>query len=71
MKNFYNKIQTFINYRIFIDMGRPKKEEKDKKIKVGICLDRFLYTELMKDGGKVSRIIEKIIREYYGNKNLS
>jgi hypothetical protein len=51
-------------------MGRPKKEEQDKKIKIGICLDRKLYTELMKNGGKVSRIIEKIIREYYGNENL-
>jgi hypothetical protein len=51
-------------------MGRPKKEEKDKKIKVGICLDRRLYNELMKDGGKVSQIIEKIIREHCGNKNL-
>ena len=64
------KFKLLLIYRIFIDMGRPKKEEKDKKIKVGICLDRFLYTELMKDGGKVSRIIEKIIREYCGNKNL-
>jgi hypothetical protein len=51
-------------------MGRPKKEEKDKKIKVGICLDKGLYTKLMKDGGKVSQIIEKIIREHCGNKNL-
>lgn len=51
-------------------MGRPKKEEKDKKIKVGICMDRTLYLELMKDGGKVSQMVEKIIREYYGNKNL-
>ena len=51
-------------------MGRPKKDEKDKKIKVGICLDRKLYTELMKDGCKVSQIIEKIIKEHCGNKNL-
>jgi hypothetical protein len=51
-------------------MGRPKKEDKDKKIKVGICLNRKLYTELMKDGGRVSQIIEKIIREHCGNKNL-
>jgi hypothetical protein len=51
-------------------MGRPKKDEQDKKIKVGICLDRKLYTELMKDGGKVSQIIEKIIKEHCGNKNL-
>ena len=51
-------------------MGRPKKEEKDKKIKVGICLDRTLYNTMMENGGKVSRIIENIIREYYGNKDL-
>ena len=29
-------------------MGRPKKEEKDKKIKVGICMDRQLYKKLWK-----------------------
>lgn len=51
-------------------MGRPKKEENDKKIKVGICMDRQLYIELMKNGGRVSQIIEKIIREYYENKTL-
>ena len=58
------------NQDIYIYMGRPKKEENDKKIKVGICMDRLLYIELMKNGGRVSQIIEKIIREYYGNKNL-
>jgi hypothetical protein len=53
-------------------MGRPKKEEKDKKIKVGICMDRQLYSELVKDGGRISQIIEKIIKEYIkdGNKDL-
>ena len=52
-------------------MGRPKKEEQDKKIKIGISIDRKLFYTMMKDGGKVSRIIENIIREYYGNKDLS
>lgn len=51
-------------------MGRLKKEEKEKKIKIGISLDRKLYDFIMKDGGKRSRIIEKIIRNYCGNKNL-
>lgn len=51
-------------------MGRPKKKDQDKKIKIGISLDRKLFTYMMKDGGKVSRIIENIIRGYYGNKNL-
>ena len=51
-------------------MGRPSKKEEDKKIKIGISLDRELYNTIMKDGGKVSRIIEKIIKEYCGNNNL-
>ena len=51
-------------------MGRPKKQEEDKKIKIGISLDRNLFNIIMKDGGKISRIIEKIIREHCGNKNL-
>jgi hypothetical protein len=51
-------------------MGRPKKNEEDRKIKVGICLNRELYNELIKDGGKISRIIEKIICDHYENKNL-
>lgn len=51
-------------------MGRPSKKEEDKKIKIGISLDRSLYNTIIKDGGKVSRIIEKIIKEYYGNKSL-
>ena len=51
-------------------MGRPVKKEEDKKIKIGISLDRKLYNLIMKDGGKVSRIIEKIIKEHCGNKNL-
>jgi len=51
-------------------MGRPSKKEEDKKIKIGISLDRQLYNLIMEDGDKVSRIIEKIIKEYYGNKNL-
>jgi hypothetical protein len=51
-------------------MGRPSKKEEDKKIKIGISLDRNLYNTIMKDGGKVSRIIEKIIKEHYGNKTL-
>lgn len=50
-------------------MGRLKKEEQDKKIKIGISLDRKLFNHMMKDGGKVSRIIESIIREYYIKKS--
>jgi hypothetical protein len=51
-------------------MGRPSKKEEDKKIKIGISLDRNLYNIIKKDGGKISRIIEKIIKEHCDDKNL-
>jgi hypothetical protein len=51
-------------------MGRPKKNENDKKIKIGITIDRELYRLIKKDKLKPSRIIERLVREYYGDKNL-
>ena len=30
-------------------MGRPKKNENDKKIKIGITIDRELYYQIKKD----------------------
>jgi hypothetical protein len=51
-------------------MGRPSKTTEEKKIKIGISLDRKLYNLITKKGGKTSQIIEKIIKEYCENKNL-
>jgi len=51
-------------------MGRPKKLNEDKKIKVSISIDRILYLKIKKDNVMPSRIIEKLVKEYYGNKNL-
>jgi hypothetical protein len=51
-------------------MGRPKIKQTDKKIKFGISLDPKLYQRIKDDGHKVSTLIEKLVREYYGNKNL-
>jgi hypothetical protein len=51
-------------------MGRPKKEEIYKKIKIGITIDRNLYDRIKEDKLKPSRIIEKLVRDYYGNKDL-
>lgn len=65
-KNLLNKNTTFTNYLIFIVMGRPKKDTNDKKIKVSISLDRELYDKIKLDNFKPSRIIEKLIKEYYG-----
>jgi metal-responsive CopG/Arc/MetJ family transcriptional regulator len=51
-------------------MGRPKKQEKDCKIKFGISLDRELFDRMVKDKTKKSSLINKLLREYYGKKDL-
>jgi hypothetical protein len=51
-------------------MGRPKKNDNDKKIKIGITIDRELYKLIKNDKLMPSRIIEKLVREYYGKKSL-
>jgi len=65
-KNLLSKNTTFTYYLIFIDMGRPKKDTNEKKIKVSISLDRKLYDKIKSDNLKPSRIIEKLVKEYYG-----
>jgi hypothetical protein len=67
-----NLIKTLLllKIKIFIIMGRPKKNTDEKKVKVSISLDRELYNKIKGDKIMPSRIIEKLIREYYGNKNL-
>jgi hypothetical protein len=51
-------------------MGRKQKSLEEKKIKVSISLDRELYSLIKQDKIMPSRIIEKLIRDYYGNKSL-
>jgi hypothetical protein len=51
-------------------MGRPKKQEKDSKIKFGISLDRELFDKMVEDKTKKSSLINELLKEYYGKKNL-
>ncbi len=51
-------------------MGRKKKENQDKKIKISISLDRGIYLLMKNNKLMPSRIIEKLLREYYGNKEV-
>jgi len=51
-------------------MGRPKKSVDEKKVKVSISLDRNLYDKIKLDNFKPSRMIEKLVREHYGNQSL-
>jgi hypothetical protein len=51
-------------------MGRPRKEVFEKKIKFGISIDRKIYQKIKDDNFKPSRIIEKLLKEYYDKKSL-
>jgi len=49
---------------------KPRKKEEDKKIKFAISLDPKLFKRMDKEMINKSRLIENLIREYYGNKDL-
>lgn len=51
-------------------MGRKKKNEEQKKVKVSISLNRDLYNKIKEDKLKPSRIIEKLVKNYYEDKSL-
>jgi hypothetical protein len=51
-------------------MGRKLMEEKERKIKFGISLDRKIFNRMVDEKTNKSRLIEKLLKEYYGNKNL-
>jgi hypothetical protein len=46
-------------------MGRPNKDEKDKKIKYGISIDRYLFDKMKNEGISISKFIQKLVKEYY------
>lgn len=46
-------------------IGRPKKDEKDKKVKYGISIDRYLFERMKKEEVSVSKFIQNIVKEYY------
>ncbi len=45
-------------------------KETERKIKFGISLDRRIFDRMVKEKENKSRLIEKLLKEYYGNKNL-
>lgn len=45
-------------------------EEKERKIKFGISLDRKIFDRMAKEKENKSRLVEKLLKEYYENKNL-
>jgi hypothetical protein len=51
-------------------MGRPKKEEKDKKIKYGISIDKYLFDKMRLEKVSVSKFIHNLVKDYYEKKNI-
>lgn len=50
-------------------MGRPKKEDKDKKVKYGISIDKYLFDKMKEENTSISRFIQNLVKEYY-EKNM-
>lgn len=46
-------------------IGRPKKDEKDKKVKYGISIDRYLFEKMKKQENSISKFIQKLVKDYY------
>lgn len=51
-------------------IGRPIKEEKNKKVKYGISIDRYLFERMKKEEVSISKFIQKIVKDYYYGKNM-
>lgn len=51
-------------------MGRKLKKEEDRKIKFGISLDRKIFNRMVNDKIMKSRLIEKLLKEYYENQDM-
>jgi hypothetical protein len=48
----------------------PKKKIEDKKIKFTICVDPIVFKKMECELTNKSKLIEKLLKEYYGKKNL-
>ena len=64
----------FLCFGIFISYmatkGKPYKEDKDKKVKYGISIDRYLFDKMKNEGISISKFIQKLVKEYYDGKNM-
>lgn len=50
--------------------GKPYKDDKDKKVKYGISIDRYLFDKMKNEGLSVSKFIQDLVKEHYEKKNI-
>jgi hypothetical protein len=48
--------------------GKPYKEDKDKKVKYGISIDRYLFDKMKNEEVSVSKFIQILVKEHYDKK---
>jgi hypothetical protein len=51
-------------------IGRPKKNEENKKVKYGISIERFLFDKMKNEGISISKFIQNLVKEYYEKKEI-
>jgi hypothetical protein len=49
---------------------KPRKKEEEKKVKFAISLDPTLFKRMEDELINKSGLIEKLLKEYYGKKDL-
>ncbi len=66
---FFTKSSILHTLRIFIGM-KPRKRTEDKKVKISITLNPEINKRLELEMVNKSKLIERLLIEYYGNKGL-
>lgn len=49
---------------------KPRKKEEDKRVKISITLSPLLNHRMEKETINKSKLIEKLLIEYYGKKDM-
>jgi len=49
---------------------KPKKKEEDKRVKISITLSPLLNRRMETETINKSKLIEKLLLEYYGKKDM-
>jgi hypothetical protein len=67
-KEFFNYLtfDALLLYLFYMAIkGKPYKDEKDKKVKYGISIDRNLFEKMKKEEVSISKFIQKLVKQYY------
>ena len=51
-------------------IGRPVKNDSDKKIKYGITIDTHPFDRMKREEKSISKFIQKLVKEYYEKKEI-